>query len=128
MVKIYFWANALIYLFFVLWCSFRKEQTSLASGYLNLDNSGWNEYLVIYGGLQLGLAGFFAYLATHAELHRVGVVFSLFIYIGIVAYRLIGIFKFWPVKHVTLGIAFMETLLLLGAIAAYLTLEKGNAL
>ena len=122
MVKIYLWANSIIYVLFALWCSFRKEQTSLASGYLSLDNSGWNEYLVIYGGLQLGLAGFFAYLATHAEFHKLGIVFSLFIYITIVAYRLVGIYCLWPVKQATLGIASMETLLLIGAVIAYYTI------
>lgn len=125
MVKFYFWANAIIYLLFALWCSLRKEQTALASGYQSLDNSGWNEYLVIYGGLQLGLAAFFAYLATNLEFQKVGIIFSLFIYIGIVAYRLIGIYSLWPVKPVTLAIATMESVLLLGAVVAYFALPKG---
>jgi len=30
----------------------------MASGFTEINNSGWSEYLVIYGGLQLGLAAF----------------------------------------------------------------------
>jgi hypothetical protein len=62
--KTYLWFNAVIYLAFALWCTFSKEQTSLASGYLSLNNSGWSEYWVVYGGLQLGMAGFFC-LPSH---------------------------------------------------------------
>lgn len=124
MAKFYLWANAVIYVIFAIWCTLRKEQTSLASGYLSLNNSGWNEYWVIYGGLQLGMAGFFAYLALHEPLYRVGLVFSLFIYVAIVAYRLIGIYLLWPVKSVTLGIAGMEGLLLIGAVIAWFSLQN----
>lgn len=59
MINLYFWVNALLYCLFALWCTFRKEQTSLASCFTGINNSGWSEYLVIYGGLQLGLAAFF---------------------------------------------------------------------
>lgn len=124
MTKTYLWVNAVIYVLFALWCTLSKEQTSLASGYLSLDNSGWSEYWVVYGGLQLGMAGFFAYLAMNAPLYRPGLVFSLFIYTAIVAYRLVSLYLLWPVKPVTLGIATLESLLLLGAVASWLTLPK----
>lgn len=124
MAKTYLWLNAVLYLLFALWCTLRKEQTSLASGYLSLNNSGWSEYWVVYGGLQLGMAGFFAYLAMNAPLYRAGLVFSLFIYIAIVSYRLVSLYLLWPVKQVTLGIAILESLLLLGAIVCWLTLPE----
>lgn len=124
MAKTYLWVNAIIYLLFALWCTFKKEQTSLASGFLSLNNSGWSEYLTVYGGLQLGMAGFFAYLAMHTPLHRAGLVFSLFIYIAIVSYRLVSLFLLWPIKPVTLGIASMEVLLLLGAVVSWFYLQN----
>lgn len=124
MAKTYLWLNALIYLVFALWCTLSKEQTSLASGYLSLNNSGWSEYWVVYGGLQLGMAGFFAYLAMNEPLYRAGLVFSLFIYIAIVAYRLVSLYLLWPVKPVTLGIAVLESLLLLGAAFSWSSLPK----
>jgi hypothetical protein len=124
MIKFYFLLNAALYLLFALWCTFGKEQTAKASGYLTLNNAGWSEYLVIYGGLQLGLAGFFAYLATHAEYFKVGVIFSVMLYIGIVTFRLISMYAYWPMRKPTLMIAGMEVLLLVGAIAAFIMLQQ----
>ena len=123
MIKVYLWANALIYLLFVLWCTVKKEQTSLASGFTGINNSGWSEYLVIYGGLQLGLAAFFVYLALHSEFYNVGLIFSLLLYFPIVIYRVISIYKFWPVSSTTLVIGGMEILLLTWS-SAILILSK----
>ncbi|MES2662400.1 MAG: DUF4345 domain-containing protein [Pseudomonadota bacterium] len=116
MIEVYLWINAAIYILFALWCTFQKTQTSKASGYLTLNNSGWSEYLVIYGGLQFGLAGFFGYLASQAELHQIGIIFSLILYVPIVLYRLTTVYKFRPVKRITLAIATMEIILLLAAV------------
>ena len=115
MIAAYLWINAVIYLLFAGWCTLRPTQTAHAAGYLTLDNSGRSEYLVVYGGLQLGLAAFFALLALAPDLHRLGLLFSLAIYVAIVAYRLITIMVFRPVSGVTLSIAGMEVLLLVGA-------------
>ncbi len=117
MVNLYLWINAILYLLFSIWCTLRKEQTSLASGFTGIDNSGWSEYLVIYGGLQLGLAAFFAYLALHSEAYKIGLMFSLFLYIPIVLYRLFSIYKFWPVSNITLVVGGMEMILLIWACA-----------
>lgn len=119
MINIYLWANAIIYVLFALWCSFSKKQTAKASGYLTLDNSGWSEYLVIYGGLQLGLACFFAYLASDTGLHQTGIIFAIMLYVPIVLYRLITIYKFRPVKSTTLFIALMEIILLIVALFCF---------
>jgi len=119
MIEIYLWANAVIYILFALWCTFQKNQTAKASGYLTLNNSGWSEYLVIYGGLQFGLAFFFAYLATNTELHQTGISFALMLYIPIVLYRFFTIYKFRPVRPTTLAIASMEILLLIVAIVCF---------
>lgn len=124
MIKFYFWVNAVLYLLFALWCTFGKDQTAKASGYLSMNNSGWSEYLVIYGGLQLGLAGFFAYLAMHPEYFKVGVIFSLMLYIGIVIFRLTSMYAYWPVRKPTMVIAGMEVLLLIGATVALVVLQR----
>ena len=118
-IEIYLWANAFIYVLFALWCTIKKEQTSFASGFTKLSKSGWSEYLVIYGGLQLGLAFFFAYLALHVELYQVGAIFAMLLYVPIVTYRIITIYHFRPVKRTTLAIGLMEIILLAGAIASF---------
>ena len=120
MNNLYFWANALLYFLFALWCTVRKEQTSLASGFTGINNSGWSEYLVIYGGLQLGLAVFFVYLALHSEFYKIGLIFSLFLYFPIVIYRVVSIYKFWPVSTTTLVVGGMEIVLLIWALSAFM--------
>ncbi len=126
MIKLYLWANGIIYLLFAIWCTLQKEKTSLASGYTGINNSGWSEYLVIYGGLQLGLAAFYMYLAMHAEYYKVGIIFSLLLYFPIVFYRLLSVYNYWPVKASTLIIAAMEVILLLGAVAVFFGLERSG--
>ena len=121
MTNLYFWANAVIYCLFVLWCTVGKEKTSLASGFKGINNSGWSEYLVIYGGLQIGLAAFFLYLALHSEFTKIGLIFSLFLYFPIVVYR-VTIYKFRPVSPTTLSVGGMEIALLIWA--SVLTLTK----
>lgn len=124
MVKLYLWVNSALYLLVALWNTFRKELASQISGYLSLDSSGWSEYLTEYGGLQLGMAGFFAYLASQSEYHKVGIVFALLIYMATVVYRLVGMYILWPVRHVTWAIATMEVVLLLTALLMFVLLPK----
>ena len=115
MIKAYLILNALLYLGLALWCSLRHEQTSRAGGFLALDNSGHSEYLVIYGGLQLGLAMFYGYLASSPDLHRTGIVFSLMLYLPIFLYRIVTMIAYRPVGAITLGTAALELALLAGA-------------
>lgn len=119
MTRWYLLINAVLYLLFVLWCTFGRAQTSRASGYLSLNNDGHVEYLVIYGGLQLGLAAFYAYTAFSPQYHRIALVFSLFIYATIVIYRIGSAWAYWPVSWVTLAVAALEIALLIGAIVAF---------
>ena len=119
MVKAYLLLNAVLYFALVLWCTFRHEQASQASGFVTLNHSGHSEYLVIYGGLQLGLAIFYAYLASSMPLHRAGVMLSLMLYGPIVIYRIVTVIIYSPVGAVTWATGALEGLLLIGAIVLY---------
>jgi hypothetical protein len=119
MQAIYLYLNAALYACFALWCTFAAEKTSVNLGYLSLAPGGRSEYLVIYGGLQLGLAGAFWLLARQPELNRVGVVFALVLYGPIVVYRIVTLFRFWPVATLTVATGCLETVLLLAAMWLY---------
>lgn len=119
MTKAYLLLNAVLYFLLVLWCTFKHGQTSKASGFAVLDNSGHSEYLVIYGGLQLGLAIFFAYLASSESLHRTGIMLSLMLYLPIVIYRIITVIVYSPVSVITLGTGALEAVLLIGALVLF---------
>ena len=114
-MKPYLFINAALYLLLAVWCTVKHRTTSAGSGYTALNTSGHSEYLVIYGGLQLGLAAIFAYFAAHPEYHRLGLLVSLFLYAPIVVYRVVTVIQFKPVSAITLATGALEVLLLIVA-------------
>jgi hypothetical protein len=118
MANAYLYFNAFIYAAFALWCSLDPTQTARAVGYETLSRSGLSEYLVVYGGLELGLAFFFVWCARKG-MQRAGLAFSLALYAPIVVYRLVTVAHHWPVAPLTLGTGVLEIVLLVGAVAAW---------
>jgi len=116
MIRIYFWVNAAIYALIGLACMLNPERLARVVGYYTMDNSGSSDFLVVYGGLELGLALFYFLLAGSEEREGVGLLFSLCLYGGLVAFRLPSLLLYDPVRWVTHATAGLELLLLLGAI------------
>lgn len=115
MAKAYLILNAVLYAGLAILCTVRFRQTSQGSGFLTLSPSGNSEYLVIYGGLQLGLAAFYALLSSRPEFFRLGLVFSILLYAPIVIYRVVTVARFWPVSAVTIAVGCLEVVLLVAA-------------
>lgn len=118
-MQLYLWVNAALYLLFAVWCTVAPSSTATSLGYVNRNSAGHSEYLVIYGGLQLGLVLFFAWTANRSDLHSVGVIFGLMLYAPIVIYRWITVIKFWPVPSMTVGVGVLETVLLVWALVLF---------
>lgn len=116
MLPAYLYLNAVLYAVFALWCTVSAAATSRSIGYLQLNAGGESEYRVIYGGLQLGLAVIFFLLARRSELWEMGLIFSLALYLPIVAYRVATVVSFWPVPATTLAVGAMEVVLLAVAV------------
>lgn len=112
MIAIYLWANALLYAVFAALCTLKASATSQSMGYLSLDRGGRSEFLTVYGGMELGLALVFAWMAWRPVLNRTGLAIALLIYVPIVAFRLIGWVRLWPVQRTTLGTGLLEMALL----------------
>lgn len=119
MTAIYLWLNAALYVVFAAWCTLLSQRTAGGVGYAELTRGGMSEYLVVYGGLQLGLALFFAWCAR-SGLERTGLVFALALYVPIVAYRSATVAKNWPVGPTTLAVAVLEAILLASAVVLWL--------
>jgi hypothetical protein len=115
-MKLYLLINAALYLFLAIGCTVKHTSTAAGSGYVELNNSGHSEYLVIYGGLQLGLAAIFGYLGFNAEYHRLGLLMALMFYVPIVLYRGVTILLYKPVGTVTLAVGALEAVLLIAAV------------
>lgn len=115
-MKAYLLVNSALYALFAVWCTLKATNTATNLGYVTLNNSGRSEYLVIYGGLQVGLAVLFFLLARDAAYHKLGMLISLGIYAPLVIYRWLTIWKFSPVSSMTLYVGALETVLLIVAI------------
>jgi hypothetical protein len=115
-MKIYLYINAALYAVFAAWCTLKPANTAANLGYVGLNNSGRSEYLVIYGGLQLGLAVMFFLVARDAAFHKLGVWVSIGLYGPIVLYRLITVSRFSPVSSLTLATGALELCLLVAAV------------
>ncbi|MCI2245382.1 DUF4345 domain-containing protein [Xanthomonas sp. PPL568] len=118
MAKAYLWFNAALYALLAVWCTLLPAQTAAAVGYVGLDRSGQSEYLVIYGGLQLGMAFLFGYFARTRQL-RTGLLLALGFYVPIVLYRSASLLRLWPVGPTTTGLAAFEIVLLLAALVLW---------
>lgn len=118
MANPYLYLNAFIYAIFALWCTYAPTDTAAAVGYTTLSRSGLSEYMVVYGGLEFGLALFF-FWCVRSGMQRAGVALALALYAPIVVYRFATVAHQWPVAPITLGTGILEVVLLLGAIAAW---------
>jgi hypothetical protein len=123
MVAAYLYLNAGLYLLLAAWCSVRWRATSRALGYSTLSRSGQSEYLVVYGGLQLGLAIVFFLLARDPALHRFGLHAALAIYAAIVAFRVPTAIAFAPVAATTWIVAALEIFLFAAAAGLLLAMR-----
>jgi hypothetical protein len=126
MTTIYLWLNAALYALFALWCTLSPLRTAQNIGFLELSPGGSSEYLVVYGGMELGLAFFFAWCARNG-LERTGLVFALALYLPIVAYRIVSVARHWPVGSTTLAVAGLEIALLLAAVALWFFAHPANS-
>jgi hypothetical protein len=122
MANPYLYFNAFIYAAFAIWCTLAPTDTAFSVGYTTLSRSGMSEYLVVYGGLEFGLAAFFFWCAR-AGMQRAGVTFALALYTPIVLYRVSTVVHQHPVAPLTLFTGILEIVLLLGALAAWRSLH-----
>ncbi len=127
MVAAYLYFNAALYVVFAAWCTIAARKTATNLGFESLSNSGRSEYLVVYGGLQLGLALAFGYCALNPGMQRTGVLFALAVYAPIVAYRVCTVIAFRPVQTTTIAVGILEGLMLGFAAFLYVTRMRGSA-
>src|SRR5262245_43481879 len=98
MIRIYFLANAAINGLIGVACMLNPERLARAVGYYTMDNSGSSDFLVVYAGLELGLAAFFALLALDEGREEPGLLFSLCLYAGLALFRIPSLFLYHPVR------------------------------
>lgn len=87
MLVIYLAFNAVLYAAFALWCAIAPQQTANFLGLTPANPAGESEYLAVYGGLQAGLAVFYALAVFLPEHRKAALLLSLTMYGGIVLLR-----------------------------------------
>lgn len=118
-MKIYLYLNAALYLVFAIWCTVASQVTSTSLGFMRLSAGGRSEYLVIYGGLQLGLAVMFYLCARDPAFLKLGMAVAIGLYAPIVLYRAITLVRFWPVPTLTVMTGVLEAVLLVSALVIW---------
>lgn len=116
MTRIYLWTNAALYGVLSLGSTLAFGEASLATGFQTIDDSGRSQLLTLYGGFFLGLGAFYAYLAASPHQYRLGLNFSIFLYSGVVLYRLASLMMFPDAGAAVYALATAEVVLLVAAV------------
>lgn len=111
MIAIYLWLNAVLYLLFAVICLLRPTKSAAFSGLGFLSSSGRAEYFAVYVGLEVSWALLFAFCAIRPGWQHAGILYSAFLYGGVIAGRWISIFQKKPQSRNTYLIAGAELLL-----------------
>lgn len=110
--QVYLYFNGVVYLSLAIRSTVASRSSAVRLGYLSLSDSGRSEYLVAYGGLQLGLAVLFGMLGSSSSSQRLGLVIASGFYVPIVAYRIITGLAYSSFSQSTLVALGVEMLLL----------------
>lgn len=105
------------YLLLAAWCSLRPAQTSQAVGFTLTPGSGQSEFLVVYGGLELGLGVVFLLPLFDGERTPFALSMCLIIHACIVLFRSTSFFLYSGIHITTYVLAIVEWLIFLGALA-----------
>lgn len=116
LAQAYLYLNAALYLILGVRGTLGAQSTSARLGYLTMSDSGRSEYLVVYGGLQIGLAIMFSLLARSTADLPLGLRISIGFYAPVVLYRVVTALRNWPVPGSALGTIGVEVTLLIAAV------------
>ena len=118
LAQVYLYGNSALYALLAVWSTTASRGAATRLGYLALSDRGRAEFLVVYGGLQIGLAVLFFLLARNTSDLALGLRIALGLYAPIVLYRTVTGWMNRPLSGSALGTIGLEALLL--ATAAWL--------
>lgn len=123
--RIFLAAIGFLYLALAAWCSLKPQETSEKVGFQLRPGSGQSEFLVIYGGLELGLALLFLLPLVRPEHLRSSLLSCLILHACLVAFRSVSFFLYSDILPMTRKLAFFEWLILIcAAILFWLEMQR----
>jgi FtsH-binding integral membrane protein len=105
-----------LYLGLAVWCSFAPAVTSDKVGFDLQPGSGQSEFLVIYGGLELGLASIFLLPLVRADCLRSSLLACVLIHASLVVFRTVSLFLYSDISSMTYKLAIGEWVILILAV------------
>ena len=103
------------YLYLAAWCSIQPVHTSQLVGFDLQPGSGQSEFLVIYGGLELGLALLFLWPFIRPKQLENSLQTCLIVHACLVLFRTASFFLYSGIPSMTRNLAFYEWLIFLAA-------------
>ena len=119
MAPVYLYLNSLLFFGIAVRSTLAPRSSATGLGFLTLSDRGRAEYLVVYGGCQLGLAILFFLLARNPAYFQLGLLIAIGFYAPILVYRIGANLLNWPVASSVLGTIALEALLLGAALWLY---------
>lgn len=107
--------NGVLYVALGIWCTLLPGKTSSAIGFSLPNNSAKSEYIVVYGGLEIALGGFFLLCAIRPGMTEAGLWFGLLLYGCLTVYRWGTIIAFKKLSAFIYTIVTIETAMALWA-------------
>ena len=101
------------YLCLAVWCSLQPEQTSQLVGFKLEPGSGQSEFLVVYGGLELGLAGILLLPLIRPKQLESSLLACLIVHACLVLFRSASFFLYSGIQPMTYRLAIGEWIILL---------------
>jgi hypothetical protein len=102
-----------LYAYLAAWCSFSPGETSSLVGFTLQPGSGQSEFLVVYGGLELGMALIFLWPLLRPETTRFALINCTLIHACLVAFRTVSFALFAGIQPMTWKLAAGEWVIFL---------------
>lgn len=119
-------AVGITYLYLAIWCSLRPDKTSQLVGFDLKPGSGQSEFLVVYGGLELGLACILLLPLIRPKQVESSLLVCLIVHACLVLFRSVGFLLYSDIQVMTYKLAVGEWIIFLGAIGLVYRRKKST--
>lgn len=123
MIKAYLLFNGALYILLGLWCTILPRKTADFLGLSWSNNSGRNEYITVYGGMEFGIGLFLVLAALRPSMHQAGILFMLCFYAALVVWRTSTFITLGTAGIARQTFALAATEWVLGALALWLVVR-----
>lgn len=104
-IRIYLMLLGILYVALGLWCSISPVSTSAKVGFRLQGDSGTNEFITVYGGLEFALGILFLMPLLNSDLTRWSLLLCLVVHGSLVLFRSLAFLSYSDVQPMTIRLA-----------------------